>query len=178
MEIVPANQNDLDALVCLIGECVRHMDAQGIHQWDDIYPDRAVIETDVTNGLLYVAREEGVCRAMVTVHDYQPSEYGPIEWQYPADRLLVVHRLAVHPNCEGGGIGKKLMEFVEDMARSGGYEAIRLDAFPQNPRAVSLYENLGYRKAGSVIFRKGLFFLYEKSFKPSPQPFLARGEEV
>jgi ribosomal protein S18 acetylase RimI-like enzyme len=165
MKISQGAQSDLNAVICLIGECIRHMEARGIHQWDEIYPDRAIIETDLTNGLLYVAREDGRCRAMVTVHEYQPCEYAPIEWQYPAERLLVVHRLAVHPNSEGRGIGRKLMEFVEDMARNGGYEAIRLDAFPQNPRAVSLYENLGYRKAGSVVFRKGLFFLYEKSFK-------------
>ncbi len=167
MDIVPAAHSDLDGIIALIGECIRHMESKGIHQWDDVYPSRAILEYDLLNGSLYVLKEEGQCRATVTVHGYQPAEYSTIKWGFPADRLLVVHRLAVHPDSEGRGIGKKLMEFVEDMAKDGGYEAIRLDAFPQNPSAVALYENLGYRKAGTVWFRKGLFFLYEKSFAQS-----------
>ncbi len=164
MNIVLAVESDIDEIVSLLGDCIRHMESQGIQQWDDIYPSRAILEDDLSKGLLYVLKEEEQCRAAVTVHAYQPAEYSTIEWEFPAERLLVVHRLAVHPDCEGRGIGKKLMEFVENMARRGGYEAIRLDAFPQNPRAIALYENLGYRKAGTIYFRKGLFFLYEKSF--------------
>jgi hypothetical protein len=41
--------------------------------------------------------------------------------------------------------------------------AIRLDAFTLNPGAIRLYEGRGYRKAGSVRFRKGMFNCYEKA---------------
>jgi hypothetical protein len=54
------------------------------------------------------------------------------------------------------------MDFAEHGAISDGYNAIRLDAFRQNPVAVALYERRGYRNAGVVLFRKGPLYCYEK----------------
>lgn len=54
------------------------------------------------------------------------------------------------------------MELIESIIQSKGIETIRLDAFSQNPIALRMYENLGYKKVGEVNFRKGLFYLYEK----------------
>jgi ribosomal protein S18 acetylase RimI-like enzyme len=60
-------------------------------------------------------------------------------------------------------VAKLLMAFAEAQARERGYAVLRLDAFTGNLRAMGLYERLGYRKAGEVIFRKGRFFCYEKT---------------
>lgn len=54
------------------------------------------------------------------------------------------------------------MEFAEEKAEREGYQAIRLDAFTGNPPALALYDHRGYRKAGTVLFRKGWFFCFEK----------------
>jgi RimJ/RimL family protein N-acetyltransferase len=54
------------------------------------------------------------------------------------------------------------MKFAESVAEKEGFDTIRLDAFSENPGAVALYERLGYRRAGTVNFRKGAFFCLEK----------------
>jgi ribosomal protein S18 acetylase RimI-like enzyme len=54
------------------------------------------------------------------------------------------------------------MKYAEDTLRSEGIEAVRLDAFSQNPAALRLYEKRGYEKVGEVTFRKGRFYLFEK----------------
>jgi RimJ/RimL family protein N-acetyltransferase len=54
------------------------------------------------------------------------------------------------------------MDFAERHAADGGYDAIRLDVFTLNPVATALYERRGYRRAGTVRFRKGEFFCYER----------------
>ena len=54
------------------------------------------------------------------------------------------------------------MNFAEDRARELGYCAIRLDAFTKNPRALRLYQTLGYHDAGGVTLRKGPFRCFEK----------------
>jgi len=68
----------------------------------------------------------------------------------------------VHPQHEGKGIAKLLVRYVEELAKNRQYEAIRLDVFVKNPRAVDFYNKLGYKVTGKVIFRKGEFFCYEK----------------
>lgn len=48
------------------------------------------------------------------------------------------------------------------MPARGPSRVIRLDAFTGNPRALKLYDGLGYRRSGYVTFRKGLFVCFEK----------------
>ncbi|MEI6207692.1 MAG: hypothetical protein WCP20_12990 [Desulfuromonadales bacterium] len=48
-----------------------------------------------------------------------------------------------------------------EFAAKQPYSTIRLDAFAGNPCALALYERLGFRRAGSVSFRKGMFWCFE-----------------
>ncbi len=77
--------------------------------------------------------------------------------------MLVVHRLCVDPAFQGQGIAEQIMIYGEKIARERGYASIRLDAYSSNPRAVRLYERLGYQKVGSVTFpRRTLpFYCFE-----------------
>ena len=56
-----------------------------------------------------------------------------------------------------------LVGFAEERARELGFRTLRLDAFTENPAAVRLYDRLGYRRAGFVRLRKGLFHVFEKA---------------
>jgi ribosomal protein S18 acetylase RimI-like enzyme len=77
--------------------------------------------------------------------------------------------MAVHPNHQGKGIGKKLLKFAEDYARNQGFSSIRLDVYTENPSAVSLYEKAGYKEKGEVTFpfRKVPYKCFEKVLKGS-----------
>ena len=44
LNIRRATIEDLDAVMALLRSCTRHMDEQGIHQWDEIYPDEGTIQ--------------------------------------------------------------------------------------------------------------------------------------
>lgn len=161
MKISRAKPSDLDAVLSMVRACTRHMESLGILQWDDIYPNRAVLEQDIAKKSLFVMADGAIIAAIV-LNDYQEPEYGDVPWAYPGERILVVHRLCVHPDSQGQGVASRLMDFAEELGQTDGCAAIRLDAFTQNPTAVSLYEKRGYRKAGIVKFRKGPFFCFEK----------------
>jgi ribosomal protein S18 acetylase RimI-like enzyme len=60
------------------------------------------------------------------------------------------------------GIGARTVRIAEGILKENGTESVRLDAFSQNPCALSLYGKLGYYKVGNIYYRKGLFYLYEK----------------
>ncbi|MEW6111191.1 MAG: GNAT family N-acetyltransferase [Thermodesulfobacteriota bacterium] len=162
MDITVATLQDLPAAMDLISACVRHMESQGIFQWDDIYPDKGKLQKDIELYSLYVARADGRVCGIMALDEYQDPEYATIEWAYGGEKILVVHRLAVDPLLWRQGIATRLMDFAEQYAEARGYTAIRLDAFPQNPSSVALYEQRGYRNAGIVRFRKGLFYCFEK----------------
>jgi ribosomal protein S18 acetylase RimI-like enzyme len=138
------------------------MESEGIHQWDHIYPDRATLQTDIEKRHMQIIEMDGQVAGMLSINDEQSPEYRKVQWHYPG-RALVIHRLTIAPTHRRQRLATRLMEFAERTAEIQGYDTIRLDAFTQNPGATGLYEHLGYKKAGTVQFRKGLFFCFEKS---------------
>lgn len=61
----------------------------------------------------------------------------------PSSDSFQVNNLVVHPNAQGYGYGRVLMDCAEDLARSRGYRALTLYT------NVKMVENLGvYRKMG------------------------------
>jgi GNAT superfamily N-acetyltransferase len=97
-----------------------------------------------------------------TLDQNQDAEYASVPWSIVDDRVAVVHRLFVDPSHHGRGIAKKMMSVAERLATDLGCGSMRLDAFTLNPEALRLYQSLGYRDAGAVTFRKGVFRCFEK----------------
>jgi ribosomal protein S18 acetylase RimI-like enzyme len=52
--------------------------------------------------------------------------------------------IVIDPERQGRGHGRRLMEFLHEIARGRGARRIRLHVHPENVRAVKLYQSLGY----------------------------------
>jgi len=75
---------------------------------------------------------------------------------------LVIHRLCIDPKFKGQRLATKFVKFAEDFGRANNYKSIRLDAFVENQHALNLYQKNGYQVRGTVAFRKGDFYCFEK----------------
>ncbi|MBI4405920.1 MAG: GNAT family N-acetyltransferase [Deltaproteobacteria bacterium] len=162
LRIRKAAIKDLSDLVDLLGDCVRGMQAHNIDQWDPVYPTEVIVNNDISDGGLFVLERENQIVGCVALNSKQEPEYAAVSWNFSFEPVAVVHRLMVHPNVQGKGFARMLMGYIEHKARKLGYRTIRLDAFSENPAAVRLYDRMGYRKAGTVHFRKGVFHCFEK----------------
>lgn len=153
---------DLTDVVGLFTGTVRKLKDAGIEQWDEIYPDKGILEEDIVSGQMYLCEIQKTIASAFTLNCECEAEYGNGKWRFDGS-YMVVHRLCVNPSLQNQGIGTKTMIIVEDMLRVHGIKAVRLDAFSLNPYALKTYEKLGYIKVGEVNWRKGLFYLYEKA---------------
>jgi len=158
-----ASEDDIDRVMVLVAACIAAMRAADIEQWDDIYPDRQTMLQDAQDRTLYLASVDGELVGTLVVNDWQNPEYSEVPWTISAARVAVVHRLMIDPKHQGKGAARELMRFAEERARGLGFGVVRLDAFSKNPRALHLYQRLGYHDAGSVTFRKGVFRCFEKA---------------
>ena len=152
MRIVMGETRHVDPVWTLMDRCNRALQADGVFQWDDVYPTREVVATDVRRGALFVLEDDDErCVASVVLDDTQAAEYTSLAWtgEEPA---LVVHRLCVDPEAQGRGHAHRLMEFAELHAARSGYASVRLDAYTGNPRSVQLYRRRGYREVGQIHF--------------------------
>ena len=159
-----ARPEDIGELMSLVRCCVQGMREAGIDQWDDVYPDERTIRADVVAETAHVYLDADGVAGMVVLNEQQDPTYVAVPWQY-VGRVGVMHRLMVRPAQEGRGVGRALLRFAEQRAMEVGYDCIRLDAFPKNPRAIRLYKRAGYRWAGQVELRKGMFDCFEKDLR-------------
>lgn len=156
------NINDLSGSFNVVQNAIKGMQGQGLDQWDEIYPDQTVIENDIAKDHAYGFFEDQHQCAYIVLNEESPAEYETVHWKKVTGKFLIVHRLCVAPQSQGKGIARKLMHYSENYAKEQGYTSIRLDTFSKNPAAIRLYEDLGYSKMGTVNFRKGTFYVYEK----------------
>ncbi|UNT57907.1 GNAT family N-acetyltransferase [Lysinibacillus capsici] len=92
-----------------------------------------------TNGReLWIAYRDGAVVGTVTT-----AKENEIQW---------VTALAVHPNCEGQGIGTALLSFSKDYASKVGAAFVMLDVEVDNKKALSVYEKAGFMKAQQIDY--------------------------
>ena len=60
------------------------------------------------------------------------------------DGVAEIKRMYVVPEARRQGLGRRLLEALEDRARELGYARIRLDTGARQPHAQAMYERAGY----------------------------------
>jgi len=157
-----ANSKDICTVLEILKKAISVMDANGISQWDDIYPDETILYDDIQNGQMFLGEIDGKIVSVFVLNQECDEEYKNGNWNDKQSSFAVIHRFCVNANFQNIGIGTKTMQIIEEMVKEKNIEAIRLDAFSLNPYALKMYKNLGYINAGEVNWRKGLFYLFEK----------------
>jgi GNAT superfamily N-acetyltransferase len=85
----------------------------------------------------------------------------------PADDVMLIENVAVHPDHQGTGLGRRLMEFAEQRARHRGIRRLALYTNEVMTENQAIYAHLGYRitdRRADAGYRR-LYF--EKALPPS-----------
>jgi len=144
-------------------DCREALVAQGIDQWDALYPDEAGVRADLATGSLFLVKHEGTLVGTFALGVHPEPAYERIAWGFEGP-FRVLHRLAVAPGVQRQGFGRRLVEIAEAEALRQGACCLRLDVYEGHPRAVALYQAMGYRACGTLRFprRSRAFLAMEK----------------
>ncbi len=120
-----------------------------------------------------VFESEGIIAGSVTAYDggllplYRRPFMEYIEKYYDVRNLtienetmpgeLYIDTISVSPKFQGQGIGKKLLQAAENIARKQGLEKIGLLVDYNNPDAKRLYLALGYKSVGKRQLADGIY---------------------
>lgn len=160
-----ATPDDIKRIKEITAACATHMIAQGIFQWNENYPSLEVLSKDVIAEEVYVFDVAQTPIATVMLSFTMDDFYTKIQWLTPNQKQMYIHRLAVHPDHQGKGIAKRLMDFGEAFAKKNDCLSVRLDTFSKNPRNNRFYNARNYKKVGEVFFDQKSphpFYCYEK----------------
>jgi GNAT superfamily N-acetyltransferase len=164
MEIKQAKSTDLVEVLYLLKVCIGDMNAKGLMHWNSAFPGNEQIRKDLLDGSIYLAKDRGVCKGMVTLNDIEPEEYRELKFPENDTKPLYLNRLAVHPKWHGRGIASIMVDFAQKMAREKGYTCIRLDIFQSAEDARQLCKKLSFKEIGSfqANYQRIPFICYEK----------------
>ena len=163
LKIAQANPPDIVPIMDLIRKAVKAMNDSGLYQWSEAYPNEEIITEDIAAGTLYKITVDASIAGIIVINHQHFPEYNALKWEDNAGRFLMIHRLCIHPDYQGQGLAKILMQFAEAYAYRNQYASIRLDTSTLNTKALALYDGLGYRRVGVVSFRPGGFQGVEKA---------------
>lgn len=162
-----ASKADIDRILEITKACAIHMISKNIQQWNSEYPNRTAFENDLIRNELYVLENNNAIIGCIVISDFMDLEYHDISWLAPNIKNIYIHRLAIHPDYQGKGLARKLMDFAEKFAQKNDFTSIRLDTFSKNLKNQKFYELRGYKKLGSIYFPKQSeypFYCYEYVF--------------
>lgn len=162
--ICSATINDIDSLLQITSACAQHMENQNIFQWNSHYPNANAFEEDIKRKELFVYKINGDVIGCVSVSTLMDDVYKPVNWLTPSVNNIYIHRLAVHPDYQGMGIARKLMDFAEEKSIVEKRTSVRLDTFSKNLRNQKFYEQRGYKRLETIFFPKQSdhpFYCYE-----------------
>lgn len=163
-DIRPLLPEHAETAMALFRRVVKAMHAVGFMQWNDSYPNMEYLQKDIAAGTAYGCFTGEALTAVATLDGNQSPEYEPIPFEFGTP-YLIVHRLAVDPDIRRQGLANRMMDFAEELARSKGFPAVRLDTCQDNTAALALYEGRGYIRRGTCHFpgRTFTFVVMEKA---------------
>jgi ribosomal protein S18 acetylase RimI-like enzyme len=164
MEIVQARPNDLIEILFLLKVCILDLNKKGLRHWNSAYPEPERIQQDLDSSSIYLVKDKGVCKGMVTLNETEPQDYNQVIFRSSSHKPMYLQNMAVHPKWQGQGIAKLMVDFAQKIAKNKGFDSIRLDVFKPSESAKQLYKTQSFKEVASFhpSYQKIPFICYEK----------------
>jgi ribosomal protein S18 acetylase RimI-like enzyme len=129
--------------------------------WDEDYPSNETIDFDLSRDSLFIIKEDGKVIAAISIEEDEAVD--SLEcWNralFPGGELA---RVAVSPEVQSRGIGRKLMQHGMDVLKERGYKSIHFLVNKYNKKAISCYAHFGFDVVGECYMYDQDFLCYEK----------------
>lgn len=149
MDITQARPTDLIEVLYLLKVCIADMRSRGLTHWNSAYPDPQQIEKDLLEGSIYLLKDKGVTKGMVTLTPDAPSEYRQVAFA-STEKPLYVKRLAVHPAVKDDSGERMLFDFALQFGRDHGFGSIRTDIWQTTTGSANTCEALQFETPGTA----------------------------
>lgn len=147
-----ASSEDYESILAFYEDVIERTPDMGLYaRWKKgLHPTATGIKAYIEEDCLYLYTEKEKIVGAMAVTLYQAEDYHPIQWSYQLndDEVAVIHILAVNPDCQGKGIGSRMIGEAILLAQRNGKRSIRLDALASNTPAHKIYQGLGFEYRG------------------------------
>jgi GNAT superfamily N-acetyltransferase len=157
---------DQQAIWHILEGAIKRRKADGSNQWQDGYPNPAIVHRDIDNGYGFVLTngQEIVGYCAILIND-EPA-YDAIKGQWLTNgNFVVYHRVAIAEKHLGKGLAQEMLQHIEAFAVSHHIKSLKADTNFDNPGMLKIFEKMGYVYCGEVTFRGSPRKAFEKVLK-------------
>lgn len=164
IRITKAIETDLEDIMSLIRLCTAENRRKKVATWDEHYPTRELIESDVNRGYVNIAHLDERLIGCVTITPDEKDEVlasADLPWRGDPDSSVMICRLAILPELQGRGLGGYLFDQALLEAIQEGYTAIRLEVLSSELRLKRFYGSRGFLQLGSIVYDREPYDVFE-----------------
>lgn len=160
LEIRKTAESDLIALMPIFDEARSTIAALGIDQWQNGYPNREVILSDIAKDQSYCILSDGeIIGTFALIEDGEPT-YDEIfdgEWLTGNEKeyYFAIHRVAISVKSRGMGISTAIIDYCTDKARKSHKASLRIDTHRGNIVMRKMLEKHGFIHCGTIYLESG-----------------------
>ena len=144
MKLELAKENEISDILEIIKERCVWFEKNQIEQWgswyyEKLYDEKYFSEMMKKYHLYVVKQEEEIIGAFLLKNENKPY------WKDGEKAIYLDHFVTKlgHP-----GLGKKILEFVEEFAKQKQLKYVRLECMRSNPKISEYYQNHGFQNKG------------------------------
>lgn len=139
----------------------------GSQQWQEGYPAREDIISDIEREFAYVLCEKGKILAYgAVIFEGEEAYFGITEGEWLNDGLyVVVHRLAVADEAKHQGVATRFMREVEALSCGDKIYQFRVDTNFDNYYMRKMLARLGFKYCGKIRYDRGERLAYQKDMR-------------
>ena len=167
-KIRKAEARDLDGIMLIIEEARGTIASLGIDQWQDGYPQREIILSDIDAGVSFCVENTDTGEIISTFAVFCDGEvlYDRIvdgEWKTgdsPSEKkdsvsYTAIHRVAISVKARGSGLSGKIINFVGEIAKEKKKKSLRIDTHRGNVVMRRMLEKNGFVHCGTIFLENG-----------------------
>lgn len=147
---------DVRDLLVELEEYILSIDKDDLDQLHPEYREKmAVLDLEEVNdndGKCYLAIEEDKVIGLIMGCIPQYDEYDYLDYKCP--RRGEITELIVTDKVRSNGVGRKLMDKMEEYFKSVGCEYVLVDVFGYNEKGINFYNKNGYRTRMETMIKK------------------------
>lgn len=164
MEIRLATMDDCSDILNIIRQAQAYFKQAKIDQWQNNYPNKESIETDIASHHSYVlVDKDQIIGTAAIIFDRDPN-YDYIEkgaW-LSRGKYGVIHRVAIAEKYKGQGLASMFFDYAKKSAKVARLDSLRIDTHALNHSMQRLISKNGFEYCGIVYMSDGgMRFAYE-----------------